>query len=144
MAMARFSERYVSGLLASEQYESLVELQGICLSWSGCNINLPDYGLPLPVFAFVEVSAWFAQSIRSGACTYFEATSQERQYGTHLVLQALGPAGFADNYLYGIEHWRCESDMRLLDRWISDNDDLCHAWLHALVQQHRNEILSIS
>ncbi len=138
--MARFSDTYIDCLLASGKYDALVELQSIFWCWPGLASDQPRYGLPPTVFTFVETLNWFSQAIRSGAWTYFEVTPNERQMSMFAALQRIGPPKFADQYQFGIEHWRAQEKMRDLDRWISDNESICDQWLFDLLRQNRKEL----
>jgi hypothetical protein len=133
----KYSPHYVSQLLAEPDYSRLVELSNIVCGWSGYQAEPPDYNLPEPIFTFVECLTWFAQSIRSGTWTYFEATPTSRQAAMHLALKQYAPQGFADHYEQGMQHWQDETKMAPLDVWIEHNDERANRWLWELVNQHR-------
>jgi len=139
--MPRYSPGYLKQLLASSEFDALVELQGILLSWPGIDTSKPDYGAPLPAFAFIETLTWFSQTIRSGAWTYFEAVSLEKQRAMLGALSVLAPLEVAQMYKLGMEQWRDGDTMKKLDCWVMDNESKCNAWLHALIQIHKNELV---
>lgn len=141
--MPRYSQGYIERLLARSESDALVELQGILLSCPDIDTSKPDYGVPRPAFAYIEALAWFSQAIRSGAWVYFEATSFGRQRAMLDALQVLAPAEVAQMYKLGMEHWRNATVMKNLDRWLADNESASNAWLHALVQLHRDELISM-
>lgn len=141
--MPRYSQGYLKQLLAGSEFDSLVELQGILLSWSGIDTSKPDYGVPPSVFAFIEALNWLSQATRSGAWTYFEAASLERQSAMLGGLRVLAPQEVAQMYQLGMEHWRDADTMKKLDCWVMDNESTCNAWLHALVQLHKHELIPL-
>jgi hypothetical protein len=138
--MARFTDAYIDRLLASRKFDALVELQGIFWGWSGLAAHHPQYGLPVPVFIFIESLNWFSQAIRSGVWSYFEVTPIERQEAMYAELQCLAPTGFAEQYRQGIKHWRDQAKMKNLDRWVSENESACDDWLFKLLLAHRQEL----
>lgn len=141
--MPRYSHGYLTQLLASSEFDALAELQSILLSWPGIDMHKPDFGAPLPAFAFIETLTWFSQTLRSGAWTYFEAVSLEKQSAMLSALRVLAPPEVAQMYKLGMEHWRDADTIKKLDRWVMDNESTCNAWLHGLVQLHRNELITM-
>ncbi|MBA4232273.1 hypothetical protein D7S78_18770 [Ralstonia pickettii] len=139
--MPRYSQDYLMQLLASSEFDALVELQGILLSWPGIDARKPDYGAPPSAFAFIEALTWFSQTIRSGAWTYFEAVPLEKQTAMLGALRVLAPPEVTQMYKLGMEHWRDADTMKKLDCWVMDNESTCNAWLRALVQLHKNELI---
>src|SRR5512140_2057350 len=127
--MARYTDAYIDRLLASAEFETLVELQSILWSSPMRDVHDPQYGMPGAVFAFVETLSWFSQAIRSGTWTYFEATPIERQEALHAQLLRLAPAEFSEQYGRGIKHWRDQAKIKDVDRWISENESTCNDWL---------------
>lgn len=138
--MDRFSDTYVDRLLVSGKYDALVELQSIFWGWSGLAAHHSQYGLPPAAFTFVEVLNWFSQTIRSGAWTYFEATPTETQWAVLAELHRLAPPDFADQYKQGIEYWKDEEKMKVLDRWVAENESVCDQWLFDLLRQNSEEL----
>ena len=134
--MSLYSDKYIDALLDRTDYASLVEMQGII--WSSIQINkhAASYGLPLPIFVFVEVLGWFAQSIRSGSWTYFEATSPERQRSLLEALICIKP-DYGKQYHYGMKQWRDISAIKELDAWIEREDEKCNSWLREILREHR-------
>jgi hypothetical protein len=135
--MPRYADTYIDGLFRRAQLDGLVELAAIFGGWPGWNERDVRYGLPPPLFAFVESQLWFSQSIRSGTWTYFEATSIERQRALYEALQQFAPPDFADHYRHGMEHWRTEVEMTNLDDWIWKTEQDCIDWHWRLLREHR-------
>src|SRR5258708_2971759 len=89
---------YLDGLFASRDYDGLVWLSSMLCGTRGFNLRSPTYGLPRALFLFVESLAWFAQGLRSGVWTYFEATPSVRQQEMLAALGDLAPKGFDEQY----------------------------------------------
>jgi hypothetical protein len=134
------SRSFLDRLFAANDYDSLVQLSSFFLGTSTCRLEKADYGLPRPFFLIIESLVWFAQAGRSGAWTYFEATSAPRQQAMLDALTAKAPAGFAQAYATGIEQWRNEAKMAALDRWLSEHDDENNRWLWRLANVNREKI----
>jgi hypothetical protein len=126
---SRFSTQYIDRLLEYPDYSHIVELSAILWGWSGVQRDEPAYGFPEPIFIFVECLAWFAQSIRSGVWTYFEATPPERQSAMFGALKRYAPPGYAEAYAKGSREWQNESEWPNLAKWMVYNDKEAHVWL---------------
>ncbi len=140
----KYSEQYIDKLLQGSTYGDLVDLSRAICSSTDFSIGKPFLGPPLAAFVFVETLNWFAQSIRSGVCTYYEATATERQEEMHQALIQFAPAEFGDKYLQGMRDWRDGQKIRAVDQWIEINDDVANVWLRSLTQTHRDVILAIT
>jgi hypothetical protein len=138
--MHRFSANYLEALFVSREYEKLAELSAIICGSPGFRAEAPDYGLPMPAFTFVECLLWFAQAVRSGVWTYFEATPTNRQQALLGALERLAPSGFAKRYAFGCQFWRDEMKMKELDQWMDSHDEENTVWLWSLVNAHRHTI----
>jgi len=77
--MSRFSAEYVDDLLARGGYTELTELSAIICGSPSLRRDNPGWGLPEIPFVFVETLFWFAQGMKSGVWTYYEATPVARQ-----------------------------------------------------------------
>jgi hypothetical protein len=136
--MRRYADSYIDQLIARSDYDAMVDLQGILMSGHGVNFDMPEYGLPSIAFVFVESILWFAQSVRSGAWTYFESISPERQSAMYQALESFAPKGFAERYKFGSENWKDPEQMERLDRWIDETDPACIEWLAAFQRKNRS------
>ena len=136
--MRRYADSYINQLMARSDYEAMIDLQGILMSGAGMATNMPSYGLPSIVFVFVETIHWYAQSVRSGAWTYFESTPNDRQAAMYQALESFAPSGFAERYRYGSENWNDPEKMKELDRWIDESDEACVSWLAGLQRRNRS------
>jgi len=136
-----FSPGYLESLFTPGRYENLVEISSILSGSASFAPAREDYGLELPLFAFIEGLAWFAQSLRSGAWTYFEATPTERQSRMLEALKSLAPAGFAAHYAFGMSSWRDEVAMRQLDNWLEEHDSENNNWFWRVAEAHRAQWL---
>lgn len=114
----------MSKLYEARDYDGLAWISAVLCGSSNFTMDNPTYGLPTPAFIIVERLAWFAQGIRSGSWTYFEATPLERQ---HAMLSALTQdethADFAAKYAFGIQNWHEPSALHALDVWLDENDE---------------------
>ena len=136
--MAKFSQTYLDSLFASLDYGKLVELSGYLQD--GIRRSEPTYGYPEPVFVFLESLIWFAQAMRSGALTYFEATPKARQDAMLRALEREAPQGFATYYALGMQGWQDERKIEIVDLWMESHDEEGHHWLCRLVNEHRDTI----
>ncbi len=95
------------------------------------------YGLPRALFLFVESLAWFAQGLRSGVWTYFEATPSVRQQEMLAALGDLAPKGFDEQYGAGMRGWAEPDQAAAVDRWLAQSDEENNAFLWRLAEQNR-------
>lgn len=107
-------------------------------------LQAPDYGLPTFAFVFAETLLWFAQAIRSGVWTYYEATPALRQRVMAAALRIHAPQGFADSYERGMLDWRDELKIHAVDVWIETNDAAANAWLRSLARENRETLLALT
>jgi hypothetical protein len=140
----RFSVQYIDRLLNGCEYQQLAEISSIICSSSRFSPSASDWGLPPPAFVFVETLCWFAQAIRSGVWTYFEATPQSRQTAMAKVLREFAPPGFADSYERGMADRRDEEKMSALKKWIVANDKLASKWLREVAIEIRPIIIELA
>jgi hypothetical protein len=138
---AKYSPEYIDQLLSGSEYTQLVDLSAVFSSSSRFDRKASDYGLSEVAFVYVETLCWFAQSIRSGTWTYFEATPEARQKLMHAALNAHAPEGFAEAYRRGAENWQSEQEIAAVDEWIEANDSAANQWLWRFARQHRDELL---
>src|SRR5437667_12569448 len=120
---------YVGSLFATRDDDGLVWL---CCAISGCgqfNLQSPTYGLPKALFLFLESLNWFAQGLRSGVWTYFEATSSMRQQEMLAALRDLAPAGFDEQYAAGMKGWTDAAQSAEVDKWLDQNEEKNYAFL---------------
>jgi hypothetical protein len=136
--MPKFSQAYLDSLFSSRDYCKLVELSGYLQD--GLSRSDPTYGYPQPVFVFLESLIWFAQAIRSGALTYYEATPKARQDAMLDALEREAPRGFATHYSLGMQGWQDERKIKIVDLWIESHDEENNRWLWRLVNEHRDAI----
>src|SRR4051812_46254302 len=105
--MARkYAIQYIDRLLAGTTYHDLVEISSALRSSPQFTVTAPDLGLPPFALVFVEMLAWFAQAIRSGVSTYYEATPANHQAAMAGALRAFAPEEFAVWYERGMADWR--------------------------------------
>jgi hypothetical protein len=142
--MRRFAIQYVDRLLAGKDYSQLAELCAIICGAQAFSQDGPDYNLPRPMFIFVEALGWFAQTIRSGAVTYYEATPQVRQGAMSSAMRSYAPKAYSDWYDRGMAEWSQQNKIRALHSWVTANDDKVHAWLRKLVVDHRYIVLELT
>ena len=120
--MAPISPAYLDHIFAERDELGQAWLSSAICGTPSFDQRQRTYGLPLALFLFVEDLEWFAQATRSGAWTYFEATSVERQEALSTLLAAEAPTGWADQYAFGMECWRDAGKMQLLDHWMAEQD----------------------
>src|SRR5436305_2507990 len=116
--MRRFAMSYIDSLLHGNSRCELAELSSIICSSPTFSKTAPDYGLPGPAFVFVETQLWFAQSLRSGVWSYYEATPQSRQEAFSKALRQYAPQSYADWYERGMADWKEEGRIAAVDRWM--------------------------
>jgi hypothetical protein len=137
----RYSAAYLDRLFSSETYEDLTQLSSILCATDRFSQSESDYGLPQPLFVFVECLHWLATSWRSGsAWTYYEATPPTRQEAMRQGLEALEAPDLARRYAEGMEHWRDPQARRVLDAWVKEHDVNVTLWLRSLVRAYRPTI----
>jgi hypothetical protein len=140
----KYAAEYIEGLLARANYEDLVNLSSAICGSSQFMATSPDYGLPQSAFLFIETLLWFAQGIRSGIWTFYEATSQTRQDAMAAALREAGPEEFASWYERGMHDWRDETQIGAVDNWIEANDEVANHWLRGLVRRSRETLLELT
>ncbi len=136
--MPRFSSEYIDKLLTGREYSDLVTLSTIVGSSTMFKNDESDYGLPSEAFLFVELLCWFAQAIRSGVWTYYEATPKERQLAFARVLLEFAPSDFYDWFNRGTKNWKDEEKIKTVDEWIEMNDERCNRWLREFALSNRD------
>lgn len=136
--MRRYADSYIDQLISRSDYEAMVDLQLILMSGTGVILDAPEYGFPTIPFVFVESILWFAQSIQSGAWTYFESSPKDRQAAMYEALDSFAPLGFAEKYKYGSENWQDSERMKELDRWIDESENFCVQWLAEFQRKNRD------
>jgi hypothetical protein len=136
----RYSAKYLDDLFTSDQYENLVQISSLLCACDRFAAAEPDYGLPTPLFVFVQGLLWFAQSARSGTWTYYEATPVTRQNAMLSALQTVGAVSVAAQYAEGMLHWRDEARMKTLDDWLQNHDTANTQWLRQLVCANREAV----
>lgn len=139
---ALYSVAYIDQLICSRTYDSLVMLSTYVEAASAAP-GEPRRGLQVQLFVFVEALAWFAQSDRSGAWSYFEATSSLRQEAMRASLVALGFDSLAQQYSFGMRHWEDAVLMQQLDRWLEENEEQNESWLFGLVISQHDQLKCI-
>lgn len=143
--MARkYAVQYIDRLLDGETYHDLLELSSAILSSPLLTPDAPDRGLPRFAFLFTETLVWFAQAMRSGVRTYYEATPATRQAAMAVGLRIAAPDGFAGWYERGMLDAKDQQKIRAVDRWMEASDDDAHAWLRQLARDHREALFAIT
>ncbi len=140
----RYATEYIDRLLQRGSYSDLVELSGMICSSGRFQAQQPDYGLPRFAFVFVETLLWFAQAIRSGVWTYYEATREPRQRAMVGALRDAGPADFATWYERGMRDWSVQARIAEVDVWMKTNDERATIWLHELIAKNSEEFLELT
>ncbi len=84
--MSLIASAYLDKTFSERDEASLAFLSSLVCGTQAFDERHAIYGLPPPLFLFVEDLLWFAQAWRSGSWTYFEATPPERQQA---MLEAL-------------------------------------------------------
>lgn len=132
------SPQYLDRLCTDRDYEGLAWISAVVCDCQRFDPSDPTYGLPIPAFCLVERLAWFAQGVRSGAWTYYEATPLARQRAmvSALDADAIHPA-FAEQYSLGMREWRSPSQMATLDEWLDRNDEANNRIVWEIVAANR-------
>ena len=135
------SSHYLDRVCETRDYQDLVWISGVLCGSRQFKAQDPAYALPDPAFSLVERLVWFAQGIRSGAWTYFEATPPERQTAMLAILECdVSHPAFAERYALGMRDWRVPANLRALDAWLDDNDELNTAIAWQTAAAHRELI----
>jgi hypothetical protein len=132
-----YSSTYLERLLSSAAYEDLVEVSSLLCATERFSPTENSYGLPQPLFVFVEGLLWAAQSSRSGAQAYYEATPRARQEAMLRGMQAIAEPTLAPRYAEGMANWRDARMTPALDAWIQERDRDITLWLFELLHTHR-------
>ncbi|KMO41808.1 hypothetical protein VQ02_04640 [Methylobacterium variabile] len=115
---------YLDRMCETRDYQDLVWISGVLCGSRYFQSHAPTYGFPDAAFSIVERVAWFAQGIRSGAWTYYEAALPECQTAMLAVLERdTSHPDFAEKYAFGMREWRVPTAMRALDHWLDASDD---------------------
>lgn len=144
MGTRRFAVEYIDSLLARSDESAQAELIGVMTSWSGYDRSQHLCGLTQALLAYVEATCWLAQSFRSGAWTYYEATPESVQRDVRDALRRLGRADFCEIYGEGMREWAQPSRAVNVDAWLMRNEHLLRLWLKTVAEAHREDILTIS
>jgi hypothetical protein len=131
---------YVNGLIATRDDDELDWLSSAVCGCDQFDFQAPMYGLPKALFLFVESVSWFAQGLRSGMWTYFEAKSPMQQQEMLAALRDLAPAGFAEQYAIGMKVRTDAAQIAEVDEWLDQNDERNNAFLWQLLEQNREMI----
>jgi hypothetical protein len=142
--MRRFSVEYIDELLAGDDYGQLAQLSSILCASAGFSSGVSDLGLPQPALLFVEALCWFAQALRSGAWTYYEATPLDRQEAVLSALRAHAPPEFGEWYEYGLAHWESPERMQAADEWIEANEGKAERWLRDYLAANRAMVIALT
>jgi hypothetical protein len=144
MGTRRFAVEYIDSLLARSDESAQAELIGVMTSWSGYDRSQHLCGLTQALLAYVEANCWLAQSFRSGAWTYYEATPEAIQRDVRDALKRLGRTDFSEIYGEGMREWDKPSRAVSVDTWLTRNEQLLRSWLKTVAETHRADILTIS
>ena len=136
----RYSSKYLDGLISSDTHRALVQISSLLCACDRFSKSERDYALPQSLFVLVETLAWEAQSWRSGAWTYYEATPLERQDAMQGALEAIAPLPLAHCYAKGRRIWRDERAIRAVDDWIKSHQHEVIGWLQSLMRANRATI----
>jgi len=138
----KYAPKYVDGLLATDTYEDLATLSSMICASSRFKQDTCDYDLPPFAFLFVETLLWFAQAIRSGAWTYYEATPSDRQDAMLAGLKELAPPEFSNWYQQGMRSWRDDA-VPDLDNWMRANEEVANVWMRTLLRRNRDALFEL-
>jgi hypothetical protein len=131
------SQAYLEEIFLRRDEQSLAWLSSVICGTASFHQQHPTYGLVPSLFLFLEDSLWFAQSIRSGSWTYFEATPRERQQAMLEELRTQAPPGWSEQYAFGMNHWRDSERLAVLDAWIDEQDRANSEFLWNHLARHR-------
>lgn len=140
----KWAVAYIDQLLASDDYGALVDLsQCLCCSPKFRSDHV-RYALPQEAFVFVEGLIWEAQSTRSGACNYFEATRFDRQLAMKSALQIFAPPSFSEWYERGMLEWKDELKMSAVSEWMDENESVLTTWLRELARGQKTLVYELT
>lgn len=139
MMKAVYSPAHIDQLVDSRSYDAMLMLCAYVEAASSTP-DEPRRGLPIPLFVFIEALTWLSQSARSGAWTYFEATTSARQEATRTSLTTLGCDSLAQHYSFGMRHWEDATLMRQLDQWLNESEKEIDSWLWEFLDSHRDQL----
>lgn len=132
----------IDSVISGSKYGDLVQLSQALGASPRFSFKATDWGLPLAAFVHLECLCWFAQAIRSGVWTYYEATPLERQKLMLSALEKFAPTDFAPHYAQGMRDWEDEDKIDAVDQWIESNDKRAWAWHREHARNHREELLA--
>jgi len=136
----KFSQRYLDAIFTTSECGRLAEISSILCGCGSYEPKQPDYGFDSQTFVFVESLLWFSQALRSGVWTYFEATPRQRQEAMREALRSIAPKEFSEYYALGMEVWKDENKIKVVDTWMQDHDDENNRFLWRLITEHRASI----
>jgi hypothetical protein len=135
--MSLVASAYLDKTFSERDEASLAFLSSLVCGTQAFDQRHAIYGLPPPLFLFVEDLLWFAQAWRSGSWTYFEATPSERQQAMLDALRTDAPKGWSDRYASGMRRWQEVESLRALDAWMMQQDQANSEFLWDHLARHR-------
>lgn len=141
--MPRYSEQYITRLIAQHDYGALVDLAGVASGSELFDTKHPSSGLPRPIFVVFELITWIAQADRSSVWTYYEATPVVQMDCVLATLDTLGAVELHQQYAYGKQHWQDEDASYKLDRWIRENEPAIIDWAFEVLKNHPAELAAV-
>lgn len=140
----RFAAEYTDSLLAKDSFEGLADLSTAICSSPCFSAELADYALPPFAFVFVEGLLWLSQSLRSGVCTYYEATPPDRIRLMSVALRGEALLAVAAEFDRGAREWQGATCASETDHWISDNEEMLYARLRSILRRNRARLLGLT
>jgi hypothetical protein len=124
-------------LLSGYSTRDLPALSEALTRVAGYRESAADYGLSDPAFLLLETFRWFAQSMRAGALSYFEAAQPQRQAAFHTLLKSNAPPDFAVWYARGMGEFQDDDRIFSVDAWMMGNEQRAHRWMWEIADRNR-------
>lgn len=138
--MPRYSEQYITRLIAQHGYGALVDLAGIASGSELFVAKHPSAGLPRPIFVIFELITWIAQTDRSTIGAYYKTTPVAQM---NCVLATLDTLGAVELYDYGTQHLQDKEASYKVDSWICENEAAIIDWAFNVLKNHSAELAAV-
>lgn len=145
-----YHHQYIAKIFAQRDQQALFELHRILFA-AKADRQSPNYGLPEPLFLFIEGFIWFGVvGGRVTTAVHFSGTPHARRQVMLSALKAYAPPHFAatfelgmHEFAYGDATGENEDVSDRLDRWMEQHEGEFEEVLWQLLERERSQIEAI-